>query len=90
MIECPQTGDRYVGVTVATGKAYLKSVKVRFQKHMSRAKCEQAKEWKLYEAIRSNPQANWKTSILEIVRGKAAFQREREIIRQISPNLNTF
>ena len=32
----PNTGDSYIGVTVATGRAFLRSVKVRVQKHMSR------------------------------------------------------
>ena len=83
-------GDKYVGVTVAVGQAYVRSVKVRFQKHMSRAKQETNKQWRLYEAIRANPNAGWVATVLEIVRGKAAFQREREVIREVGANLNTF
>jgi hypothetical protein len=40
MVTCEDTGDTYVGLTVALGQAYLKSVKIRWQKHMSRARCE--------------------------------------------------
>jgi len=35
-----ETGDQYIGLTVAQGQAYLRSVKVRVQKHLSRAKRE--------------------------------------------------
>ena len=31
------TGETYIGLTVAIGQAYLRSVKVRVQKHISRA-----------------------------------------------------
>ena len=47
-ITCVDTGDSYVGLTVSQGRAFLKSVKVRWQKHVSRAKREN-KEWLLYE-----------------------------------------
>ena len=86
----PNTGDSYIGVTVATGRAFLRSVKVRVQKHMSRAKCE-AKEWTFCEFIRQNPEAELQYQVIEVVRGrKAAYQRERELIYQFEPTLNTF
>jgi hypothetical protein len=89
-ITAEDTGDNYIGVTVATGRAFLRSVKVRVQKHLSRAKCE-TKDWAFCEFIRSNPEAEIRYQVLEVVRGrKAAYQRERELIYQIEPTLNTF
>jgi hypothetical protein len=89
-VTCVDTGDTYIGLTVAKGSAYLRSVKVRVQKHFSRAKQED-KQWAFCEAIRSNPDAQWTYEVLEVVRGrKPAHQRERELITELSPSLNTF
>ena len=46
-VECIDTGDSYIGVTGAQGHAFLRSVKLRWQKHVSRAKCEN-KNWSFY------------------------------------------
>lgn len=84
------TGDNYIGVTVATGRAFLRSVKVRVQKHLSRAKCE-SKDWSFCEFIRENPDTEIRYEVLEVVRGrKAAYARERELIAEFEPTLNTF
>ena len=84
------SGNNYIGVTVATGRAFLRSVKVRVQKHLSRAKCE-SKDWAFCEFIRSNPDADLRYEVIEVVRGrKAAYNRERQYIRQYNPSLNTF
>lgn len=89
-ITAEDTGDNYIGVTVATGRAFLRSVKVRVQKHLSRAKQEN-KDWALCSFIRQNPDATLQYQVIEVVRGrKAAYQRERELIYQIEPTLNTF
>ena len=89
-VECTDTGDSYIGVTVAQGQAFLRSVKVRWQKHVSRAKCEN-KNWAFCEFIRSNTDADFRYEVLEIVRGrKPAHQRERELIAEFEPTLNTF
>ena len=81
-------GQEYIGLTVAVGRAFLRSVKVRLQKHMSRAKCEN-KEWAICEALRWSESVEYE--VLEVVRGRmAAYQREREYIRQYNPSLNTF
>ena len=89
-ITCVDTGDSYVGLTVSQGRAFLKSVKVRWQKHVSRAKREN-KEWLLYEFLRTYDTANYKYEVIEVIRGrKPAHQRERELIEEISPSLNTF
>jgi hypothetical protein len=84
------TGDSYIGVTVATGRAFLRSVKVRVQKHFSRAKCE-TKDWALCEFIRQNQDAEMTYQVLDVIRGRRnAYQVEREYIRNYQPTLNTF
>lgn len=80
--------DTYIGLTVSKGHAFLRSVKVRVQKHMSRAKKE-SKNWAICEALRGNEVVHYE--VLEVVRGrKAAHSRERELIASLSPSLNTF
>jgi len=84
------TGDSYVGLTVAQGSAFLRSVKVRVQKHMSRARKED-KAWNLYSFLRDNEDVSITYEVLEVVRGrKPAHQRERELISELNPTLNTF
>jgi hypothetical protein len=82
--------ETYIGLTVAQGQAFLRSVKVRVQKHLSRAKRED-KNWTLYAFLRSNPEVQLQYEVLEVIRGrKPAYQREREIIAEVAPTLNTF
>ncbi len=86
----PDSGDRYVGLTVATGRAFLRSVKVRVQKHLSRARVEN-KNWTLYEFLRKNQGLELDYEVIEVVRGrKPAYQRERQLIAEYLPTLNTF
>lgn len=85
-----KTGDTYVGLTVAQGQAYLRSVKVRWQKHVSAA-LNDGKDWAFSKALRNDPTTSWTYQVLEIVRGrKNAHQRERQLISEMSPTLNTF
>jgi predicted GIY-YIG superfamily endonuclease len=82
-------GNFYVGLTRKTETTILKSIKRRWGKHLSRAKQEDL-EWKLYKHIREFENLKWKHEIIEIVRGrKIAYAREREIILEMKPNLNT-
>lgn len=81
-------GQEYIGLTVALGRAYLRSVKVRCQKHMSRARIEN-KDWSVCKALQRAECIEYE--ILEVVRGrKAAYQRERELIAEYQPSLNDF
>jgi hypothetical protein len=65
-------------------------VKVRVQKHLSRAKQEN-KDWSLYSFLRENPDVTIQYEVLEVVRGrKPAHQRERQLIAEFAPTLNTF
>ena len=83
-------GQKYIGLTVANGQAYLRSVKVRVQKHISRA-LKEDKDWSFCQFIRENPEVQLRYEVLEVVRGrKAAHQLEREYIRERAPSLNTF
>lgn len=81
-------GQEYIGLTVSNGRAFLRSVKVRVQKHISRANVEN-KDWTLCEALRVADVVEYE--VLEVIRGrKAAYQRERELIAEYQPELNTF
>lgn len=81
-------GKSYIGLTVAVGRAFLKSVKVRVQKHRSRALVEN-KDWSLCNAIKDAELIEY--AVIEVIRGrKAAYQRERELITEFQPELNTF
>ena len=83
-------GQSYVGLTVSQGRAFLRSVKVRVQKHLSRARREN-QDWTLYAFLRDNEEVQVQYEVLEVIRGrKPAYQRERELIAEMSPTLNTF
>lgn len=83
-------GASYIGLTVATGRAFLRSVKVRVQKHLSRARRED-KDWTFCKFIRENPETELRYEVIEVVRGrKPAYQRERELIAKYQPELNDF
>ena len=89
-VTCVDTGDTYIGLTVALGQAYVKSVKIRWQKHVSRAKCEN-KNWNFCNALRKLAGCDWQYEVIDIVRGrKNAHQAERELIAFFEPSLNTF
>lgn len=82
--------ETYIGLTVSQGQAFLRSVKVRIQKHLSRARNEN-KSWSLYAFLSNNPDATMTYEVLEVIRGrKPAYQRERELISAYQPTLNTF
>jgi hypothetical protein len=83
------TEERYIGITVCSGSV-RRALKIRWQKHVRRALTEN-KNWALCEAIRSWGPECFDIQLLEVVRGrKPAHQRERELIRDHAPELNTF
>lgn len=66
-----------------------KSVIRRWQKHVNRALNEN-KDWALCQAIRKYGPEAFEVYYYEVVRGKTeAHLRERELIRDLSPALNT-
>ena len=86
-VVCTDTGDSYIGLTVAQGQAFVRSVKIRWQKHVSRAVREN-KAWTMCQFLRANAEAEFRYEVLEIVRGrKPAHQRERELITELEPTL---
>lgn len=85
---CDVTDESYIGVTVVVGTA-LRSVRGRFNRHVSRARTEN-RDWRLCEALREHGRDGFTPYLLEVVRGKAqAHARERELIRELKPALNT-
>lgn len=80
----------YIGVTAKTQTTVLKSLKARAAKHYYRAKTE-SKQWLLCQYLRTlNDKTEIDIRMHEMVRGKAdAHARERELIRELNPILNT-
>jgi len=86
---CEPTGERYIGITVSIGRAYQKSVKSRWQKHVYHALVE-GRDHLLQRAIREHGEEAFSHDLLYIVRGKsAAHEIERDLIATESPQLNT-
>jgi len=82
------TAEQYVGITVC-GQQVKQALKVRIQKHIRRALTEN-KDWALCESIRTFGPEAFTYGVLETVRGrKPAHARERELIREFAPTLNT-
>ena len=82
------TGAQYIGITVC-GPDVKKALKVRIQKHIRRALTE-GKDWNLCKSIRKHGPEAHTYALVEIVRGrKPAHARERELIRECNPALNS-
>jgi|688.fasta_scaffold234646_2 hypothetical protein len=89
-VQCEETGDQYIGLTVSQGRAYLKTVALRWRKHVNRA-MNDGKDWKFCSFLRKNAELSYVYGVIEVVRGrKAAYSRERELIAEFNPSLNTF
>ena len=86
---CEDTGASYIGLTRKGSLTPNKAVKERWRKHLSRARCENRK-WSLYVYLKTGGLTmTWTHRIIEIVRGRAlAYAREREIVKQLTPELN--
>ena len=82
-------GQTYIGITYKD-KTVLHSLQRRAHKHYYRATVEQ-RSWGLCAALRTlASKQEIDIRPLEIVRGKeAAHKRERELIRQLDPYLNS-
>jgi hypothetical protein len=84
------TGEQYIGITVCQGAAVQRSLKIRWQKHVRRALTED-KNWLLCEAIREWGAECFDIKLVELIRGRRpAHQRERALIAELAPKLNTF
>jgi protein involved in ribonucleotide reduction len=83
------TNEQYVGITVKNPGGVKQTLRRRVQKHVQRSLTEN-KNWALCEAIRKFGSEAFTYGLLETVRGRvAAHGRERELIREHSPALNT-
>jgi hypothetical protein len=80
----------YIGVTAKTETTVLKSLLSRAAKHYYRAKRE-SYEWALCQYLRTlEDKSLIDIRAVEMVVGKqSAHSRERELIRQLNPTLNT-
>jgi hypothetical protein len=82
-------GRSYIGITAAIGQAKLRAVKIRWQKHVRRALTE-GLDWKLCKEIRKFGPDSFTYQVVEVVRGKSEVHaRERELIAELRPALNT-
>ena len=83
------TAEIYIGITVATGRAYNRSLKERWKRHVSRA-THQSHEWNLCESIRQHGEKAFSREILHLIRGKAAaHSTETSLIHSLQPALNS-
>jgi len=65
-----------------------KAVKERWRKHISRAKHED-RAWVLYQYIKAGAWTDWTHEVICVIRGRAeAYAYERELVKQIQPQLN--
>ena len=81
-------GSSYIGLTRKGTTTVTKAVKERWRKHISRARHED-RAWRLYEYIKSGNWSGWEHTVLDIIRGRAeAYAYERELVKQIQPELN--
>lgn len=82
------TQQQYIGITVC-GQQVRKALKIRMQKHLRRALTEN-KDWSLCRSLRDHGADAHTYGVVEFVRGrKPAHARERELVRQYQPALNT-
>lgn len=78
--------NAYIGITAGYR---LKDLRVRVNKHVQRALAED-KDWTLCKEIRRFGPESFVYEILEVVRGKVvAHQRERQLIGELCPKLNS-
>lgn len=83
------TNETYIGVTVVSGRAYLKSLRSRWIRHIYKAKIGMA-EYPISISIRTHGEESFTREIITLVKGKkSAFQVESELINEIKPALNT-
>lgn len=87
-VTCLPTGERYIGITVMTGQAVHKSVKIRWKKHLYHAVVEN-RAYPLQQAIRMHGAAAFRQDVVCVIRGKqAAHDHEKSLIVSEKPELN--
>ena len=87
-ITCDETGDTYIGITVARGRAYQKSIETRWKGHIYHA-CIEKRDLPLAATIRYHGPDKFSKKLLGVVRGKAACHAEEtRLIKELKPTLN--
>jgi len=87
-ITCSETGDTYVGLTVARNRAFAKSAERRWKDHLYQAFVE-GRAFPLHCLIRRVGAEMFRHEILHVVRGKTqAHEVELAIIKRDRPSLN--
>jgi hypothetical protein len=82
------TDEIYIGITVCA-QDIRRALRVRVQKHIRRALTEN-RDWALCRSIREYGVESFTYGLIEVVRGrKAAHSRERQLIKDYAPMLNT-
>ena len=84
-----ERGDSYIGLTRKSMPNADKVVLERWRKHKSRARNEN-RMWALYIYLKSGGLAmTWTHTVIDVIRGrKEAYAYERELVKQIKPELN--
>ena len=81
-------GLAYIGLTRKGSTTVARAVKERWRKHISRAKHED-RDWELYRYIKAGNWTDWEHEVITVIRGRAeAYAYERELVKQIAPELN--
>lgn len=85
-----ESGHVYIGLTRKGKVTVSRAVVERWRKHVSRAVNED-KDWVVYEYLRNGGiDERWEYEVLEVIRGRAAaYARERVIVKEQRPTLNT-
>ena len=68
-LTCIPTGEVYYGLTVARGRAFKKSMMIRWKHHVRNA-LKYEKKTLLYDRIREYGPEAWQFEVVEVVRGK--------------------
>ena len=81
-------GQSYIGLTRKGSTTVGKAVKERWRKHISRARHED-RDWEIYRYIKAGNWTDWEHEVICVIRGRAeAYAYERELVKQIQPELN--
>lgn len=87
-LTCNPTGETYIGITVARGRAFKKSMDIRWTGHCYHATVEN-RPTTLADRIRTHGADAFGKEILAVVRGKTeAHTQEMNYIRNLRPSLN--
>tara|TARA_B100000900_G_scaffold406804_1_gene418406 strand:- start:1560 stop:1916 length:357 start_codon:yes stop_codon:yes gene_type:complete len=82
------TGERYIGMTYARGRAFLKSAKARWTAHQYNALVDK-RDTLFYDNVRKHGVGAFKVSVVKVVRGKKeCHAEETQLIKTAQPELN--